>query len=382
MIPIAEPNLQGNEAKYLAECISTSYISSVGPFVDRLEDAVALATTSRAAVAVQSGTAGLHLALSACGVRPGDLVIAPTFTFIATANAISQCGAEPWLFDIDDSSWTLDPRLVERELRQKCSPSSSGPILRATGQRVAALVPVHTLGLPADMDPLIHVSKEFAIPLVADAAAAIGASYQGRPLGTLADVSVASFNGNKTITCGGGGALFGPNQHILHRARHLSTVARVGKDYTHDDIGFNYRMTNLQAAVGCAQFERLPVLLRRKAEIRALYDQYAKSTNGMIRSFPSPQWAHSANWLSGFFLESSEENVRVIEQLQLSGIGARSFWKPIHLQTPYRDSPRTSCDVSESIWGRVLTLPSSTSLTDEDIANIIQTFELAKRNAA
>lgn len=381
MIPIAEPDLQGNEARYLADCISSSYISSVGPFVDRLEDAIVLATKSRAAVAVQSGTAGLHLALSACDVRSGDLVISPTFTFIATANAISHCGAEPWLFDVDDSSWTLDPRLVERELQEKCSPGPRGPILRATGQRVAALLPVHTLGLPADMDPLIQVSKEFNIPLVADAAAAIGASYQGRPLGTLADVSVASFNGNKTITCGGGGALFGPNQDILHRARHLSTVARVGKDYTHDAIGFNYRMTNLQAAVGCAQFERLPELLGRKAEIRNLYDEYAKSTNGIIQAFPSPQWAHSANWLSGFVLPTKEENARVIEQLQRCGIGARSFWKPIHLQTPYLAAPRTCCEVSESIWNRILTLPSSTSLTDEDIANVLRTFDLVIRSS-
>ena len=380
MMPIAAPDLRGNEAKYLNECITSSFVSSVGPFVDQLEAEVSLATGSSASVAVQSGTAGLHLALTACGDQPGDLVVIPTFTFIATANAIKHCGAVPWLFDIDPSSWTLNPDLVERKLRQQCTPGPQGPVFGMTGQRVGALMPVYPLGLPADMEPLAKISEEFGIPLIADAAAAIGATYRNRPIGSLALLSVASFNGNKTITCGGGGALFGMDEDLLHYARHLSTTARVGQAYNHDDVGYNYRMTNLQAAVGCAQFERLPVLLQRKLEIRQTYDLYAHAADNNVRAFPSPSWAQSANWLSGFVLGSPQETREMIGQLHKRGIGARSFWKPIHQQEPYRNSPQTSCPVSDEIWNRILTLPSSTSLTDEDLNNVLKTFELARRD--
>ena len=258
MIPLAAPDLTGNEARYLQDCITSTYVSSIGPFVDQFESMVSAATGAEAAVATSSGTAGLHVALVAVGVRRDDLVILPSFTFIASANAIAQCGAEPWLFDVTTESWTLDPTLLRVQLERETRSEGGGRIHKSSGKRIAAIMPVHTLGLPADMDSIVQIGRDMGIPIVADAAPAIGASYKNRPMGQCgADLSVLSFNGNKTVTSGGGGAVIGDDGEALNLVRHLSSTARAGADYDHDQAGFNYRMTNLQAAVGCAQLEQI-----------------------------------------------------------------------------------------------------------------------------
>jgi len=376
MIPLSEPNLTGREASYLQECIDSGFVSSVGPFVRQFEEHVSTVTESTSAVAVSSGTSGLHLSLVVAGVLPGDLVVIPSFTFIATANAIAQCGADPWLFDIDVESWTLNPDQVKEQLSSQCRRADGGLVLKRTGQRIAAIVPVYTLGLPANMDPLADIAKRFGIPLVADAAAAMGAKYQGRGIGDLADLSVASFNGNKTITCGGGGAVFGTDDAVLMRALHLSTTARTGPGYSHDAAGFNYRMTNLQAAVGCAQYERLNDFLQRKAQIRSAYRNLSDSVPG-VGSFPNPPWAQSTNWLSGLLLRKSDHTEELLNYLNTKGIGVRSFWKPVHLQKPYEKCPRVDLTVTEHIWKRILTLPSSSGLSDRDLHYVLKTCEVA-----
>ena len=303
MIPLAVPNLCGNEKRYLQECIETNYVSSVGPFVDRLEDMVNKASGCSRSVATSSGTAGLHLALTAAGVQYQDLVILPSFTFIASANAIAHCGARPWLFDITKDSWTLDPNQLYEELKKTYNLQSGVLTHTKTGRRVSAILPVYTLGLPADMDAINSIAREFEIPVIADAAAALGARYRGRNIGQLADISVCSFNGNKTITCGGGGALFGNNVELLEKAFHLSTTARQGAAYDHDEIGFNYRLTNIQAAVGCAQMEQLEQFVARKREIHIAYTEMADEISS-INSFPEPAWAESSSWFSGIVLNS------------------------------------------------------------------------------
>jgi len=369
VIPLAVPNLNGNEARYLQDCIESNFVSSIGPFVDQLEHHVSTATESRSAVATSSGTAGLHVALTAVGVRQGDLVVIPTFTFIATANAVAQCGADPWLMDIDEHSWTLDPSLLGRQLQEHCRRTREGVFHRSTDRRVSAIIAVYTFGNTADMDRINALAAEWRLPVLADAAAAIGARYRNRNLGGLACLSVASFNGNKTVTCGGGGAVFSNDTELLARVRHLSTTARVGSAYDHDLIGFNYRMTNLQAAVGCAQFERLNEFLARKREVYVSYSRLAAELDDCT-PFTTPGWGQSAHWLSGIVLPSYISLSRGLERLRGAGVEVRPFWKPIHLQTPYVSSPRSDTAVSDALWDRVLVLPSSTSISDQELARV------------
>ena len=373
MIPLAVPNLAGNEARYLQECIDSTFVSSVGPFVDRLEEQVAAAAGTTGAVAVASGTAGLHLALRTVGVGPGDLVVLPSLTFVASANAISYCGATPWLFDADPGSLTLDVAQVAAALADEVDATGDGPVHRATGRRVAAMLAVHTLGHPADIDPLVELGGELDVPVVADAAAALGATYRQRPVGrTGAAVSVFSFNGNKTITSGGGGALVADDPALLDRARHLSTTARTGRGYDHDEVGYNYRMTNLQAAVGCAQMEQLEDFVAAKRRIQAAYAERLGDLPG-VRPLPEAPWAHSACWLAGMVVDgrAPDELDALRERLRAREVDARPFWRPMHQQAPYRDAPRAAQDVTEAVWPRVLTLPCSTGLTDAELDHVV-----------
>ena len=377
MIPLAVPNLNGNEERYLKECIATNFVSSVGPFVNRFEEMVAQACGCSDSVATSSGTTGLHLALTAVGVKPYDLVVLPSFTFIASANAIAHCGATPWLFDINSESWTLNTDRLAENLK-KFTHSSHGNLIHSkTGRRVAAILPVYTLGMPADMDSICAIAKEFELPVIADAAASMGARYRGRNIGGLADVSVCSFNGNKTVTCGGGGALISEDNKLLEKARHLSTTAQKGAAYEHNEVGFNYRMTNLQAALGCAQMEQLDKFVSCKRKIASRYNNELASLPN-CSPFPSINWAESACWFSGIVLNNDYDLTVIHKDLRKRGIDSRPFWKPIHLQKPYKNSPKTETPVTNSIWKRVLILPCSTmlnvheqSLTIEAVKDIL-----------
>jgi len=372
MIPLAIPNISGNEGKYLQECIETNFVSTVGPFVTRLEEDVARAANAKYAVSSCSGTAGLHLALTAVGVSKDDLVILPSFTFIASANAIAHCGAQPWLFDVSRESWTLDPEQLKKVLQDEAEKIDGHLVHKKTGRRVAAIMPVYTLGQPADMDAINEVARQYQIPVVADAAAALGCRYKGKNIGSLAELTVFSFNGNKTITAGGGGMLVGNDENLLSLARHLSTTARVGSDYDHDRVGFNYRMTNLQAAVGCAQIERLDEFVNVKRKLDSEYRTSFKDIKG-IDFYPKPDWAESACWFTGVLLNDDAKVTvpEVCERLKEKGVGARTFWKPIHLQSPFKKAPKTSMHVSEQIWNKILTLPCSTQLSDEEQSQVI-----------
>lgn len=376
MIPLCVPNISGNEGKYLAECISSTFVSTIGPFVSRFEDMVAEAAGASGAVATSAGTTALHAALVAVGVRRDDLVICPAMTFIASANAISHAGATPWLFDVDWQSWTLDPVLLERELETLTERRGDDLIHKATGRRVSAILPVFTLGTPADMDAILATARRFGLKVVVDGAAALGSLYKGRTSGALgADLTMYSFNGNKTTTAGGGGAVAGDDLDLLERFRHLTTTGRVGADYDHDVVAFNYRMTNLQAAVGCAQMERLGEFVAAKRRIAARYEEAFRGLNG-IGAFPDPAWATSAAWFSGFAFhdEDAEASSRALRaHLRGNGIDARPFWKPMHGQQPYARAPRTAMDVTDALWPGVVTLPCSSHLTDAEQAKVIDT---------
>ena len=375
MIPLAIPHMGGNEARYLQECVDTNFVSTVGPFVDRFESMVADAAGTPAAVATSSGTTGLHAALLALGVGPGDLVIVPSYTFIASANAVSHCGAEPWLMDIDADSWTLDADLLERTLEAETEALNGVVTHRESGRRVAAIMAVYTLGMPADMDRVAAIAGHRSIPVIADAAAALGSTYKGRVMGDLgADLTVVSFNGNKTVTAGGGGAVVGQDTALLDAVRHLTTTARVGSGYDHDRVGYNHRMTNLQAAVGCAQMEQLETFVAAKRRIADRYNRELGDLAG-TQAFPAPQWAESACWFSGLVIGDPLPLVNdIIAGLRDAGIAARQFWKPMHLQAPYAAVPRTDMKVTDAIWPTVLTLPCSTNLSADDQGHVIQAF--------
>jgi perosamine synthetase len=372
VIPLAIPNMCGNEAKYLQECVDTNFVSTAGPFVPRFEKMVAEMAGSKLGVATSAGTTGLQLALLAVGVGRDDLVILPSWTFIASANAIAHCGAQPWLFDVAADSWTLDADLLARSLDAEAEKRDGGVFNKLTGRRIAAIMPVYTLGLPAEMQRLVPIAHEWGLPVIADCAAALGASIEGKPVGQLgANLSVFSFNGNKTLTCGGGGAVVGDDEHLCAKVRHLSTTARVGANYDHDVVGYNYRMTNVSAAIGCAQMENAEMLVAAKRRIAARYNEEFKDLDG-VNLFPAPNWAESACWFSGIqVLAQNISMADLIERLQSKGIGTRSFWKPMHYQAPFKDVPTTTMEITESLWPIVLTLPCSTNLSDDEQSQVI-----------
>lgn len=376
MIPLAVPNLTGNERKYLNQCIDTTFVSSVGEFVNQLEKMTAEQCGAEYGVATSSGTTGLHLALVGCGVKRDDLVIIPTFTFIATANAVAHCGAVPWIMDITEDSWTMDPAQVEREIRANTTWNGES-LIHKSGRRVAALMPVYTLGTVPEMDWFREIANKYRIPLIADAAAALGATYHGQKIGKLADLTVISMNGNKMVTAGGGGVIVGQNKELLHKLKHLSSTARVSVEYDHDLVGYNYRMTNIQAAVGCAQLERVEEFVAKKRAIRKFYNEELGGRDD-ITLFPTPSGMESACWFSGVVLKhGGMESVRtVVAKMREKGIECRSFWKPVHLQLPYQDSIRAeSLEVADGLWDKIVTLPCSTGITDDDLQTVTKALE-------
>ena len=372
MIPLAIPDLSGNERKYLNECIDSTYVSSVGPFVNRLESLIAEISGTEYGVAVSSGTTGLHTALTAYGVGRDDIVIIPSFTFIATANAVSHCGATPWLMDVKADSWCIDEERIEEELKRKTEVKNGVVIHKDTGRRVAAIIPVYTLGNIPDMDVIKSIAAHYNIPVIADAAAAIGAEYKDRKCGELADCTVFSFNGNKTVTSGGGGAVVGNDEQMMKKIKHLSTTARVSSEYDFDMVGFNYRMTNIQAAVGCAQLERVEDLVQKKRWIRSRYRELLDDVQG-INFFPVPEDVNSSCWFSGVVVEDADhEKVKdICSKLKDQDIEARTFWKPIHMQKPYENALKAdSLQTTDALWSKMLTLPCSTNITDAEIVTV------------
>lgn len=372
MIHLAVPNLDGKEREYLNRCIDTTFVSSVGEFVNQIEIMSAEACGAKGGVATSCGTTALHLALMGCGVKRDEIVIIPSFTFIATANAVSHCGAIPWLMDVDKSSWTLDAEQMEYEIETNAEFENDILVHKGTGRRIAAIMPVYTLGNVADMNRINSIASKYGLPVIADAACAVGAEYNGKKIGELATLTTLSFNGNKTITAGGGGAVLGNNEELLGHIKHISTTARVNAEYDFDMIGYNYRMTNIQAAVGCAQMERLDEFLERKRYVRNFYYKELNSMDG-IEFFPNPSYQNSTCWFSGVVLKSGGlEKVREIcSKLRDKDIEARSFWKPIHLQKPYMHAIKaSSLQISDGLWEKIVTLPCSTNITEKELMTV------------
>lgn len=355
-IPLHEPSFSGREWAYVKEALDSGWVSSVGPFVDRFEQACAAATGAAEAVATVNGTAALHIALLSVGVKPGDLVVCPAISFVGTVNAIAHCGAEPAFVDVD-SNLALCPRRLGSFLHEECTGSGESLRHRSTGQRVAAVIAVHVFGHPANMTQINVMASNFALTVVEDAAESIGSLYMGRECGALSRVGILSFNGNKTVTAGGGGAVVTNDVDLARRIKHLTTTARVanGFEFDHDEIAYNYRLPSLNAALACAQLERLEEFVRAK---RALAERYRAIAG--VRFLAEPVHVKSNYWLNAVLLDCKADRDLFLQATNERGIQTRPCWRPLPLLPMYQAAVRAEAGIARALdlASRTVNLPS------------------------
>ena len=364
-IALHEPRFVGNENKYVKECIDTGWVSSVGKFVDRFEQDLAAYTGVKRVVAVVNGTAALHVCLMLSGVKAGDEVLVPALTFIATANAVTYCNAIPHFVDSSLETLGMDPDKLDAYLADISEQRTDGCYNRQTGRKISAVVPMHTFGHPVDMGKMQAICEKYQLALVEDCAESIGSYYKGRHTGNFGRVAAMSFNGNKTITTGGGGAVLTNDEELGKLAKHITTQAKIPHrwEFSHDQIGYNYRMPNINAALGCAQLEELPEFLVKKRNLAKKYAEQLKNAVG-IKFFKEPSFAKSNYWLNAVLLDEEYENERdtVLAALNDAGIMARPIWNLMYTMPMFVDCPRMDCSVAESIGKRLVNIPSSVVL--------------------
>ncbi|HLN23690.1 MAG TPA: LegC family aminotransferase [Patescibacteria group bacterium] len=378
MIPLCEPVLAGREWDYVKQCLDSGWVSSVGAFVDRFEAEFAQALSVRHAVAMTSGTAALHIALLVAGVAADDEVLIPALTFIAPANAIRYCNAWPVFVDIDPVTWQIDAAQVRRFLEDDCARVDGVLRNRVSGRRVKALLPVHLLGHPCAMNELAALAETHGLALVEDATESLGARIHGRSVGSFGQSACFSFNGNKLLTTGSGGMLVTDDEAVARRARYLSTQAKDSAEYRHDAIGFNYRLTNVQAAMGCAQLELLTAKLAAKRQIAERYRRELAEPLGLDMLWEA-EGCVSALWLSTILLPqgwSAAARGALRQELCDSGIETRPLWLPIPYDPPYAGAQVLGGAVFDDVWTRALSLPSSCNLTTEQQEMVIAAVTL------
>lgn len=367
LVPLHEPEFRGNEREYLLDCINSTFVSSVGKYVDRFEEMLAAFTGARYAVSVVNGTAALQVALHLAGVQAGDEVLVPALSFVATANAASHCGAVPHFVDVDPRTLGLSPTALRQHLASVARLTPEGAVNRRTGRRIAAIVPMHTFGHPADMEPLLELAEEYRLPVVEDAAESLGSTHKGRHAGTFGVLAALSFNGNKVITTGGGGAILTNDPYLAKRAKHVTTTAKLPHRWAfeHDEVAWNYRLPNLNAAVGCAQLEQMPDKLARK---RALAERYRNAFAGRtdMAFVTEPEGSRSNYWLNAVRLRSPDPEQRdaALAQLNDAGYQSRPAWRLLNQLPMYATCPRAPLEVSEALEASLINLPSSPSLAD------------------
>ncbi len=360
-----EPCFGGNEWIYLKECLDSTFVSSVGSFVNRFEADLAAFTGAKHAVAVVNGTAALHVALQLAGVRDGDEVLVPALTFVATPNAIAYCRAIPHFVDSDERTLGIDPQALRNYLSVATEFADGVCVNRSSARTIRAVVPMHVFGHPVDLDGLMEVAAQFKLAVIEDAAESLGSTYRGRHTGTLGRLGVLSFNGNKTITTGGGGAILTNDAELARRAKHLTTTARVPHpwEYLHDEVGYNYRLPNLNAALGCAQLEQLPTLLRAK---RTLYDRYSAAVRGIdgVSLMAEPAGCRSNYWLQALLLNDglAGERDAILAATNERGLMTRPVWTLNHFLPAFQNCPRMPLPVATSLQKRIINVPSSAQL--------------------
>ena len=364
-VALHEPRFSGHEWEYLKACLDSTFVSSVGEYVDRFEADLATFTGAKHAIAVVNGTAALHAALLLAGVQQGDEVLLPALTFAATANAVHYCGAIPHLVDSNETTLGVDPAALRAWLAASTERRANLCINTRTGRPIRALLPMHTFGHPCDMDALLAVAHDFGLALVEDAAESLGSWYHGRHTGTLGRLGTLSFNGNKTITTGGGGAILTNDTELARKAKHLTTTAKLPHRwaYVHDEIGFNYRMPNINAALGCAQLEQLPAFLASK---RRLFERYSDAFKDVpqLRLVAEPAGCASNYWLQTLLLDEPAADLRdsVLEATNSAGFMTRPAWELMHRLQPNLECPRAPLPVAESLGRRLINIPSSAGL--------------------
>jgi len=364
-VALHEPSFNGNEWLYLKECLDSTFVSSVGKFVDRFEDDLAKFTGAKHAVAVVNGTAALHIALKLAGVQADDEVLVPALTFIATTNAVTYCNATPHFVDSEVSTLGVDAAKLRDYLMSHTEQRSGQCFNRATGQVIRALVPMHTFGHPVDLDGLLSIAHDFNITLVEDAAESLGSYYQGQHTGTFGLLGTLSFNGNKTITTGGGGAILTNDSALARHAKHLTTTAKLPHawEYRHDEIGYNYRLPNLNAALGCAQLEQLPAMLAAKKALFARYQSAFAQVTG-VKLMTEPAQCQSNYWFQTLLLDAEDTSQRdaVLKASNDVGYMTRPAWILMHELAPFKGCPYMDLTTAQSLTQRLLNIPSSSGL--------------------
>lgn len=364
-VPLHEPIFSGNEWAYLKDCLDTGWVSSVGKYVDKFETDLADFTGSHRAIAVANGTAALHICLLLAGVQRDDEVICPSLTFIATANAIAYSNASPHFVDSEMSTLGMSPEKLEEHLKDITVIRNEECFNKKTNRRIKALVVMHTFGHPTDIDPIHEICNRYHITFIEDAAESLGSYYKGRHTGNDGQTASLSFNGNKTITTGGGGAIITNNPELGKLAKHLTTTAKVPHKWAfiHDAIGYNYRMPNLNAALGCAQLENLPKFLETKRKLASLYEASFSNLEG-ITFFKEPSFAKSNYWLNALIIDEalSGERDSLLTATNDSGLMTRPAWTLMHKLDMFKDCPKSDLSIAESIEARLINIPSSANL--------------------
>ena len=364
-LTLHEPSFKGNEWTYLKECLDSNFVSSVGKFVDRFESDLADFTGAKYAIAVVNGTAALHIALKLGGVKEKDEVLVPALNFVASANAVTYCGATPHFVDSNTKTLGVDPIKLRQYLSETSEKNSGQCINRATGRVIRALVPMHTFGHPADIDELLGIAQDFNIVLIEDAAESLGSFYHGQHTGTFGLMGVLSFNGNKIITTGGGGAILTNNAALAKKAKHITTTAKLPHawEYRHDEIGYNYRMPNINAALGCAQLEQLTLMISSKRRLYELYQIAFRSVRG-ASLIKEPDQCQSNYWLQTLLLDVEQTDQRdyILSATNKAGLMTRPAWVLLNELMPFKGCPFMDLTVAEDLSKRLINIPSSTNL--------------------
>lgn len=383
-VPLSIPNFEGNERKYVDDALDQGWVSTGGAYITELEEKLAEFLQVKKTAAVQNGTSALHLSLIACGVQPGDMVIVPTLTFIAAVNPVRYQFAEPVFMDCDDSL-CMDPQKLRCFCENECVTEDGQLKHKATGKTVKAIVVVHVFGNMADMEAIMDIAQEFHLKVIEDATEALGTQYTkgryaGKFAGTIGDFGAYSFNGNKIITTGGGGAVTAKDPTEVEHLKYLSTQAKDDPHfYIHNEVGYNYRMTNLQAALGVAQMEELPEFIHRKQKNYGLYQQLLQEfSSGTLLSFR--EGTSSNQWFYSLKLDMEKlqgKNMRdVITTLQERGVQTRAIWGLIHEQLPYQDAIAYEMEKAPYYSSCILNIPSSTQITDDDIRFVVEQIKV------
>ncbi|KPJ93291.1 MAG: aminotransferase DegT [Gammaproteobacteria bacterium SG8_11] len=365
IVSLHEPLFDGNEWEYLKDCLDSGWVSSVGKYVNRFEHALQEYTGAKHAIAVVNGTAALHVCLELSGVQQNEEVLLPALTFVATANAISYCGAIPHFVDVDPLTLGVDAQKLTAYLDEHAVVKKGKCFNKQSHRRIRALVAVHTFGHPVDLDPLKGVCKEYGITLIEDAAESLGSFYKGRHTGNTGLINAVSFNGNKVITTGGGGAILTNNDTLAKSARHITSTAKLPHawEFVHDQVAYNYRMPNINAALGLAQLEQIALFLERKRSLANTYLAHFNDVAG-VKIFKEPPYARSNYWLNVLTLDNASLAQRdaVLETCHDHGIQARPVWRLLHKLPMYHQAPHMPLTISETIETSAICLPSSVNL--------------------